>query len=32
MNDDEIKRRITILWLQYIPAPSIGADGKGENK
>jgi hypothetical protein len=30
MTDEEIKRRIKWLWLYYIPAPKIGAEGKGE--
>jgi hypothetical protein len=28
MTDEEIKRRIKWLWLYYIPAPKIGAEGK----
>ena len=29
MTDEEIKRRITILWLYYFTAPKIGVE-RGE--
>gem|GEM_PF-6887330 len=29
MTDEEVKRRIEILWLQYVPAPAVDAK-KGE--